>query len=975
MLIDRSLSVTVMHVRKCMRRGFGLFAVVLLALATTQTAFSKAIDDQERAVLVRLAEEMATPDRTDELLAQLHFPPQGMVEGPTKDYNRAWPTLRKLEAAYSSAVAAGGEPGGAEFLRAFSRLVAVEQTNAIRYDPALRRYFPEPIDMPVDFKAPDLRYDLQRTTNPSRAGPQLRSILLTLSRYTGGLPGGLQSLMANCCKLDQEKIFEILRTSLTSEHALEEALVRSGVPPELKEKIRRMLSYASELTHALRYEEIFRPFIDPHEANFRSSASWQTQPGAFHDQHANDAIIKMQEQLDNGIETLATKAATENEITLSRDGWFSGGSANPGAAVDTFGGIGGGSGGRSPSAWNAERHRTIANSVTQEAGGSRATRIPPPLPPGRAYFRTLARGGGGYGGVVMGNDISAPKLPKLKQIMWVRNGRSEPAAGHFEFLFENGTTGYSNTFPEQMAAVARTLVYEGVGKTFPPVDSAGQGVGLAGVDKTIVPIYLPRIEDGRVANTVARPFVVHPALDGTPVGYAAVAIDALTFIADEEWFSQRLRESGASEQVVEKAMKWRQAKKGFYKITDVPMQISRQADNLVRVFRPPIAKFGLEHRQAALLTTQTFTKKVNKSGDGPLFVEVVDPEFRTPFYDIVPSLTRSFDDFRQLNQFAAVFALVRHSRLNGAEWSGDIPTPKRGPSATWVRLLKDGSIQLLSTRDVSAALLAFVDGVEAHSRKLASQSAAPDALSRTLVELSGHRLRALEAAMSARELFALAALENVDKDKQRKAIMTLGAKADEATKAQSEISKAMLDSDLGVAPKADFERLQQARKELDAARQTLGRLQDEYLKLTTIDGRLKAATDEVRDKVGELTKRGIELRKKLVEPGLSDKQEAAASKELVKLSGDIDELLPVSAERIEEIRRSIDTTMDSSKSNSTLADDLLNGPLAQWKSLVILQTDASKAWNMAVSSFLPSEDVSLGELLSALRRRDGLGRR
>lgn len=901
------------------RQGLNLILVLLLGLATSTLALATDIGDREQEALSRIADHLDDPSRADELLAQVHFPPPGFAEGPAEHYQH-WPVLRKLEAAYSGAVTAGGKNAGDDFLKAFARVIAVQQSNAIRHEASLRSYFPEPHHAELVLDVPDLRYDVQKAIKSQPASPKLQSILMTLDKYAGRLPGGVQSLMANCCKLPQARIYEILSTSEDYHHALLRTATESGVPPPLQEKIRRMLTHVSEHTNALRHEAIFDDFLRPRGASgFQESTAWKSDlDSPLVD---TNTAAKREQAFHEAVATLASEAAKEHDATYTPGPWAGGG------------------GGGSPATLNAERYRAVSNTVY----GVR------PSAPGRASFRTLARGRGGFGGIVMGNTIVAPKLAKPQQIMWVKDTNTEPVVGHFEFVFADGKTGFSAEYPQYMVAAANALANSEPSEPKARASADEIAVGLAGLDTGTSDVMIPIFADQGIDQISAKRFVVHPLLDGTPVGYAAVATDALSFMSGEDWFVDRLRQSGVPDAMILKAVDWLTAKRGFFKITDVPIQITRRADGMLVVARVTTPPFSASHRQAALLTMQSFTDNTP------------DPEFKTPFYAIVPSLSRSFDDFALLNQFAGAFALVRYANINGARWSGIRPALQLGPSKTWAINGKDGSVRLISLDDIPTAILRFIDDIEAHSKQLASSPAVPETLAKVLAELSEHRVRMVQSAFAARDLVATQQGESTARA-HANAIRSLLDKANAEYKEQVALLKTMEATDCGLAPKEPLESYIQAAKQVEMSRDTIKKQKEELADLQSLDHRLELASEDVRAKYARIEQQAADLLVKFVTgQNLSEREKEKLLEQMKKLKQSAEKLLPQPIAQIEKLRRSMDVAAESGIKAMETEQQLLEGPLKRWATLINFQAKATNALQKAVVALLP-----LGTLVDSL---------
>ena len=203
---SRPMDKTFVGVRGWAKFLVGVLAFFVVAGSGLAQQSDLEISLQNQKILDRLSSHVAS-ERIDATLAEFGFPPAGFEQGPSQRY-RQWPSLRKLEAAYLSVVEADGPDSGKRFLRSFSRLVATNQTNAIRYEEALQEFFPEPDSTPIKESATKFRFSLVKI--PQQESPEIEKMLMTLERYAS-IPGGMQSLLLACCRLTQHQIYDILR--------------------------------------------------------------------------------------------------------------------------------------------------------------------------------------------------------------------------------------------------------------------------------------------------------------------------------------------------------------------------------------------------------------------------------------------------------------------------------------------------------------------------------------------------------------------------------------------------------------------------------------------------------------------------------------------------------------------------------------------------------------------------------------------
>ncbi len=780
-------------------RAFRCIAGALVAtILASATAFAQELAGTDQAAVRALAKQLALqPSRVDALLQGVGFPPTGFASGPAAGYQK-WPTLRKLEAAYLAA-AGKGESNGREFLRVFSRNLAAEHSNAVRFEPNLKVFFEESPDVRIEAEARQLDFSpryVRPTSPPSR---ELQSLLLTLERYTSRAPGGLQSLMSACCQIPQEQIYRTLATSETSVEAMTRAIQNSAIPPALQEKIRRMLVHTADRVHAFRYDETFRHYLESGPTRYSSADT--TVPDRFAgsgERATGVASVVDDVEFDRAITKVAEAAARNSGMSgeslqvlsaMGEGALSTGGSSTGGSSA--------GGGG------NSQRYRAVSSTIGGGSGGSGGGGGGGG---GGISFAKMSKSPRGFGGVVFGNELTDAVEPSLLRAVWARN-EVEPGSrptGRFDLVFDDGVVGYSSILPEDLVHAAYVLVYRGFGDDFPPLDARSEGVGLAGLDTNY---------GDTIGDTVARRFVVHPALDGLPAGYAAVEADALSFMVDPSFIVERMRQAGASEAEQTAASSWVGSNRGFFKITDAPLRIERRDDGYVDVLRSATGRHDESVRAVALLTTQTFSR------DG----EPQD-EFVTPFYDAVTGLVAAFPAFKDLNNFAEAVAVARWTKMEGVSWDSIPAEAVPGLSRRSVVKRTDGSIALVGGQ---AAILEVIASVEGEATKLSQAARRPgelEAIGKSLSELRRERAAVTFA------IWRLRVLEKTRESASQVAgsISTLQARIqssnEQATRLRQEALPGYFGEELGPRLAALDAELTEVRKERSEARQTLSTL-------------------------------------------------------------------------------------------------------------------------------------------------------
>src|ERR1043166_9316579 len=104
---------------------------------------SSKIGETDQEALRALAQTISPAgSRVDIVLNEVGFSLSAEMKTRWPDFEQ-WPAVRKIETAYIFAVEAGGATEGQVFLRMTSRIVAQDFSNAVRYEPALKLFFPE----------------------------------------------------------------------------------------------------------------------------------------------------------------------------------------------------------------------------------------------------------------------------------------------------------------------------------------------------------------------------------------------------------------------------------------------------------------------------------------------------------------------------------------------------------------------------------------------------------------------------------------------------------------------------------------------------------------------------------------------------------------------------------------------------------------------------------------------------------------
>jgi hypothetical protein len=679
------------------------------------TSKQKATEQEVRALEAIAAVFVAGRDKTDEVLNSVGFNDE-VVKNISGFKN--WPSLRKIETAYLSAVEAGkmasggnekeGIKEGNRFIQAISLEIAQHHTAAIRHHPDLQDHFSQTSDNQGKINFTPL------TQEPDGVKDiHIQKVIIAIERHISNVPGGMETAMMACCKLDKGTIYEILRASPSNKEALISAIEKSPIPPQKKEKMIRLVRNIAEATHAVFYESALEPYLNEIDAEL-GQPSGIAKRGIETPQTTLENITKedvgkvkniiddvgKRAQIDAAIMAamLSSKSAGQNPPPPPKTTPGNSPTTQPpnpnnpppapspnkdGAIAEqimpniingqdnTLSGTAGAAGG-SPITFekNLERFKNVTNSIEQPKG----------LP--KFSFQSMRMGRGGFGGVVFGSPVDGKKVGKPTQLFWVYDVKTSSPNddwGHFDIVLGKNTVVSTRRFHSADAYAAYEIITGRKG-VFDPLDvSHGEGVGLASV---------PWGEEPAM--------VVHPAIYGLAIGDAAAMADAIGYKMSPEVFVQHLEKVKTPAQIIEKAKEWRLAGSGFYKIIDTPFFVKNNG-SIIRVVRSDKTKYDDRLKELAFLDFQAFDGDYN-----PL------PSESLPFYEVLPALTTAFPAFERLNSFSEIMGLMRWASASKAKINPP-ERPKLQAAKLYIHELPNGEIKQFETESqITAEMLADV---------------------------------------------------------------------------------------------------------------------------------------------------------------------------------------------------------------------------------------------------------------------------
>jgi len=283
-------------------------------------------------------------------------------------------------------------------------------------------------------------------------------------------------------------------------------------------------------------------------------------------------------------------------------------------------------------------------------------------------FRPVIMSPRGFGGVVLGEEVTAPGLGKVLRLTW-KESKGETEWGDLEFDFGNGDLARMPRVRRSDALAAYRIVYTGLPAEggLPPIFATdlGQAVGLVGLEKSTDYFECGPtsfLREGRRFN-----FVLHPALVDLSLGWSVLMCDVLPLDEMRPQLLARLEKAAGRpardslEKIFDRKERW-----FTYKFSDVPLRIIR-AQGAIQVERPadPARPLDAALRRSAFLSLRQYRDNLapTKPEDA---VEVVSKDER--FYPLVPDLIRASSDFDRLNQFARLMAAVRWAKATGASF-------------------------------------------------------------------------------------------------------------------------------------------------------------------------------------------------------------------------------------------------------------------------------------------------------------------
>jgi hypothetical protein len=632
------------------------FPLVLLSLLVSATYLmaqtTGEIPSNAKMFLQTLSAEFDSQDTQIRLiLGQLGFPPRPT---PTtwSGWER-WPAIRMLETGYVAAEAVTAQKGGDIFLNKVIRLLAAQHIEAIRYTPEFSHIFPEPSDAAIVETPSAMAFAVPKTAQTNqRLPPEARAKIRIIARYVGGMPPVWT--FGRCCNLNEDEVYDVMRTSESHEKAVEKVILLKAPPPTPQEKIAKLL----ETVHSTNDAIAFEPGL---EDDFSGHTTYHATPSTV----AEADLGVAETRLGDAVQALVNPTVSSNRTVVppaiapqaGRPGappTSSGPNVPPGGPGPRGpeGGsvVSGGPPGRSPSGGGAGQtaspkfaessYRAFEQSRYPGRGGWSFSRMT-----GRVF---------GFGGVIFGNEVSQDSgLSDPVRISWVPAKDAAASTsrltvehwGQFAFVLKSGDVVFSRLIRADTAVAAKRILFDAPYN--PEV-----GLGIVGFTNRFVTGTLKSgtLESGEIGYS----FVVHPSVADTRLGRALMVLDTLPMPDVREHLLAQAKSSGAPPEELQKLKEVLESKLGQYKFVDVKLVISRTAGGPIIVERKFDGWFKfLESAANATTRARAFITLISFDGEKPR------EEQATPVYSIIPMLTAVSDSFSRANEFAEVFALMR----------------------------------------------------------------------------------------------------------------------------------------------------------------------------------------------------------------------------------------------------------------------------------------------------------------------------
>ena len=660
-----------------------------------------ALPPQAERAIAALAERSLASRRSFALILNRHgFPPTGWQEERWRKYEQMTPQ-ELMGFAWRAAEKAKAGSGLA--------LLQVVWTEASSLYPGLRseQGFKEQLPPQGGFKFATL---VEQDLAPPLP-PDVETIIRSIEKY---VEPNLRVAMRRCCNPSEAEFTEYVRTSKNPADAIRRALRAGKVPPELVDRLARLLETITVLNPASANLVVNDALRSAMQNAYR--ATDPTLSGAASVKSSDAAYAAIVAALDKQVgETMRAARAAANvrpedmphsaEMVRLAEGTPddfgrrpfdsppASSTAGPGPIVPPSGG--GGSPGRTfEAAGGAGRPLQAARNT-----GFDLAHATPGAPSGvRPSFGSVARVMMGRGGVVFGAPVKgAPELESAVFVAWTPLpgiGAVADRVGAFRITLGDGQVAYSPPLPASEAAAAVRLVFTGLPGVAPP-HSENEAMGFVGFTGRFV---LPTVSGRKIESPTKEAglhFVVDPLIADTPIGTAAMVTDAILIGDSAEVRKAAVTRGQERESPDNQFEAWYRAVAWVtYRWVDRAAVVRKGPANILR----SVPVEGTEPS----LHLDLFRFPIPSTTADPANSVGVLTEPTAPKFSALLTLVKGSEEVARINRFVEVLHVLRWAKSSGGVWQGGLDSRALGVVQT--AILVDGALfHLLPSREAAAS--------------------------------------------------------------------------------------------------------------------------------------------------------------------------------------------------------------------------------------------------------------------------------
>lgn len=639
-------------------------------------------------IIERISQSVHNVREVESILSELGFNADALGDSAiTATDFAALPDAHKLRLAYLSTNAS--EPGSGDTLLREVMLATAKRNVEIIVDPI----FVEAIVKNNDFvdivgSGQELansvnRYASKRVfsfgtpSNETLAEPlpsEARRIIRSIVIHTPRTPSGMIEAILACCGLGAHEAMELLLKERTIDAVLERAIRDGTIPESIALRISELIQHSRQTNYAVEFDDVIQELLN-------DASSIEDHPNPF-GEVISRRLIGLSEQATEidpvsiAVQEIAGDSPPPALNQLSQAGIDVPSTKSHNAARGAYSSFVA----RSYNVWPTRNDRSPGTGPASGGGLS---------------FAAVTKSAGGFGGVVLGSEITSETPAAPVYFEWypteVTTSDTDERLGVFIVEFDDQSHATTSLIRETHAFAAIRAVFDGVPGVINALDTENRdAVGLvgylypdrgppAGRDKVlnlesgVVTVFST---DRDLERKVAR-FVVHPAITGLQLSDDALLLDALPFMTNLIPQLSVLQPGLQS---------WQPPGRGTYKFTDVPTSVWLLKNNVLQLRRTvlpdDLPTWSTELREVSFIGFQAYRYSDQRQLI-PMPTEV------PPFYEQTPLLIDACPNFRRLNEFSQVLAYLRWLKTEGAERREEMPIVELGPSFT--TLIREGN--------------------------------------------------------------------------------------------------------------------------------------------------------------------------------------------------------------------------------------------------------------------------------------------